>query len=338
MPTTRLFIYNTGATISGTEKVGNVTAGFPISGVGPSSGGLWWRGGPDEDPGYIIAQPTSGPRTAGNGIEILPGATQQVSFLRSLSKTDSSFLDLVNVHFGLNLSTATDAKNWLNASSRWTSWPGIVQSGLVLHLDASSKTSYPGTGTTWFDLSGQVNNGDFVNGPKFISSNGGSIDFDGADDRISLGNKASLRPTSITHCAWVRGTQFTSWHGIISNMSSWGTGFSMQMGTIQNIALMVSGIYLKTSYTPQLNTWYYVCGTHDSTNSLSTLYVNGAVENTLTHPISYNSNAVTEIGCFYTGGVLPFSGQISSILTYNRALTSQEILQNYNATKARFGL
>ena len=216
--------------------------------------------------------------------------------------------------------------------------PNIVVDGLVLNLDAANVKSYVSGSTTWTDLSRGNNNGTLTNGPTYSTANGGSIVFDGVNDRITLGDRVSLRPSSITHCAWVNGSQFTSWHGIISNMPSWGTGFSMQIGITQKIALMVSGNYLTTSYTPLINTWYYICGTHNALNTLNTLYVNGITENTLTRAISYSANAVTDIGCFYTGGSLPFSGQISNILTYNRALTSQEILQNYNATKTRFGL
>jgi hypothetical protein len=216
--------------------------------------------------------------------------------------------------------------------------PNVVEDGLVLALDAANSRSYPRTGTTWSDLSGNGNNGTLVNGPTFSSGNNGSIVFDGVNDRITLGDRASLRPTSITHCAWVNGSEFTSWHGIISNMPSWGTGFSMQIGITQKIALMISGNYLTTSYTPLINTWYYICGTHNASNTLNTLYVNGIIENTTTRAISYTANAVTDIGCFYTGGTLRFVGQISNVLTYNRALTAQEVLQNYNATKSRFGL
>ena len=215
--------------------------------------------------------------------------------------------------------------------------PNIIEDGLVLYLDAANTKSYIGSGTTWNDLSGNGNNGTLINGPTFSSENSGTIVLDGVNGRITLGDRPLLRPSTITHCAWVRGHSFSSWHGIISNMSSWGTGFSMQIGIIQRIALMVSGQYLTTSYTPLVNTWYFICGTHDASNN-NVLYVNGVVENTLSRGISYNTNAVTEIGVFYTGGTLPLDGDIPTVMTYNRALTTSEILQNYNATKSRFGL
>ena len=60
----------------------------------------------------------------------------------------------------------------------------IVRSGLVLHLDAARPASYPGSGTTWTDLSGQGNNGTLTNGPTYSSANGGSIVLDGTNDDV----------------------------------------------------------------------------------------------------------------------------------------------------------
>ncbi len=70
---------------------------------------------------------------------------------------------------------------------------GIVQSGLVLNLDAGVSSSYPGSGTTWFDLSGNSNNG-AINGPTFNAN--GSLVFAGSPNQIYLSNSASLNPTT----------------------------------------------------------------------------------------------------------------------------------------------
>jgi hypothetical protein len=123
-------------------------------------------------------------------------------------------------------------------------------------------------------------------------------------------------------------------------MPQWGTGFSLQIGTIQNIAAMISGVYLTTSWTPSLNVWYHIVATHRSSDNLNVLYVNGVQENTVTREISYVENAVTKVGLFYTYDPpgLPFSGDINVVRSYNRALTASEVLQNYNALKSRFEL
>ena len=82
--------------------------------------------------------------------------------------------------------------------------------------------------------------------------------------------------------------------------------------------------------------WFHIVATHRSSDNLNVLYVNGVQENTSTRSISYNENAVTEIGVFYTGGSLPFDGKMAQVRTYDRALTANEVAQNYNANVNKF--
>ena len=81
--------------------------------------------------------------------------------------------------------------------------PRVVTDGLVFCVDAASKRSYLGTGTTWTDLAGS-NNGTLTNGPTFSSDNGGSIVFDGSDDYVLLGNDINLG-TSASITVWIKG-------------------------------------------------------------------------------------------------------------------------------------
>ena len=212
--------------------------------------------------------------------------------------------------------------------------PKIITDGLVLALDAGSKKSYPGSGTAYNDLSGNGNNGILANGPTFNPN--GYLDFDGSNDYVELGFNPDLLNDDITQEAWVNTDVMANWHGIISNMPSWGTGFSLQIGPTQRIAAMVSGAYLTTSWTPSIGVWYHIVATHRSSDDLNVLYVNGVQENSFTRSITYSENAITRIGFFYTGGSLPFNGKMGAVKSYNRALTAQEVLQNYNATKSRF--
>ena len=216
--------------------------------------------------------------------------------------------------------------------------PSIVTNGLVLCMDAANPRSYPGTGTVWNDASGNTNNGTLINGVGYNSANLGTLVFDGVDDTVSLGYAESLISVDITHIAWVNATVFASWNGIISTMPSWGTGFSLQIGTTQRIAAMISGIYLTTSWAPLTDTWYCIAATHRALDDLCVLYVNGVQENSTTRAITYTANAVTTIGCFYTSPSLLFNGKISDVMTYNRALTAQEIQQNFNALRGRYGI
>ena len=82
--------------------------------------------------------------------------------------------------------------------------PKIVTDNLILALDAANIKSYPGSGTTWTDLSGKGNNGTLVNGPTFNSGNSGSIEFDGTNDSISLGPQinSDITETDITVSFW----------------------------------------------------------------------------------------------------------------------------------------
>jgi hypothetical protein len=215
--------------------------------------------------------------------------------------------------------------------------PKIVEDGLVLYIDPANNKSYPGTGTTANNIIG-TNTGSLNNGVGFSSNNKGYFIFDGSNDTITLGHRPELLTQDITQSAWVYGTSFGNWHGIISNMPSWGTGFSLQIGTVQRIAAMVSGVYLTTSWTPSLNTWYNIVATHRSSDNFTVLYVNGIQENSTTKDISYVENAVTTIGCFYTSPSILLNGIIGNIMTYNKALTSQEVKQNFEATRGRYGI
>jgi len=257
--------------------------------------------------------------------------------------TEAQLVSLTNTIGAQSFTTSSQCLNWFATQTDKMvfniDYPAIVTNGLVLNVDAGFTPSYPTTGTTWYDVSGYGNNGTLVNGPTYNSDDGGSIVFDGVDDYVDIGYKLNLLNNDITQEAWVNANSFINgWHGIISNMPSWGTGFSLQIGTIQNIAAMVSGVYLTTSWTPSLNVWYHIVATHRSSDNLNVLYVNGVQENTVTREISYVENAVTKVGLFYTYNGLPFSGDIDVVRSYNRALTSSEVLQNYNAQKSRFGL
>ena len=213
-----------------------------------------------------------------------------------------------------------------------------VESNLVLELDASNPSSYSGSGSEWTDMSSYGNNGTLTNGVSFSTDNGGILVFDGSDDYVNLGYKSSLLNFDITQEAWVNADSFANWHGIITNMSSWGTGFSLQIGNIQNIAAMISGDYLKTSWLPSTGVWYHIVATHRSSDNLNVLYVNGIQENSVIRSISYETNAVTTIGAFYTPNGLLFDGKIGKVKSYNKALTAPEVVQNFETERGQYGV
>lgn len=155
--------------------------------------------------------------------------------------------------------------------------------------------------------------------------------FNGTNQYINLGTSSVLTPASISWSVWVNANSLGSWNGIVSNMSAWGTGFGLQMGTAQNIAATVSGTYLKTSWVPSTGVWYNIVATHDAATNNNVLYVNGTQQATLaSQPISYEASPTTEIGVFYTTPSLYFNGTIDNVRLYNRALNPAEVQALYN--------
>lgn len=217
------------------------------------------------------------------------------------------------------------------------SGPKIVTNGLLLNLDAAQLRSYPGSGTTWTDLSGNSNNSVLTNGPTFNSSNGGSIVFDGVNDYVVVNNNANiLNKTAYTKAVWFRISSFSTNNNLISGDNAsqhafWLFGSPyLQSGHNGSYSLVVSTTSLS------LNTWYFGAVTF-STTSGWVLYVNGVSESTNASTTTYTGNDLLLIGAYVAASNL-LTGRIACAYVYNRALSSTEILQNYNAVKSRFGL
>ena len=227
--------------------------------------------------------------------------------------------------------------------------PRIVTDGLVLCLDAADNNSYPGSGTTWTDLSGNGNNGTLNNGPTFSSANRGSIVFDGTNDWISVTRNSSLSPTSaITEEAMIFRTSTSDQVFIgLQYGSSTENSYALwyEGGAVRVLIRNSSGMVIVTyTVTLSLNTWYHLIHTYDGTNQK--IYINGELKQTTatTGSIVYDANnTVITLGAdnnlgYNTGQVAYMNGRISMVKIYNRALSASEVLQNYNAIKGRFGL
>ena len=224
--------------------------------------------------------------------------------------------------------------------------PNIVTNGLVLYLDAANPRSYVSGSTAWNDLSTFGNNGTLVNGPTFNSANGGSIVFDGVDDYVLGGSNLGISgdaSLSIAYFArWDSGSFSTNFPSGIGNntVSNTNRGLSTTWAN-GRIALDFWVNRFRATSALSVQTWYYVAFTKSPglIGSTSKLYVNGqevagAVEGTNTTPNILDSPFV--VGRL--DATRWFNGKIANASVYNRTLTSQEILQNYNATKTRFGL
>jgi hypothetical protein len=241
----------------------------------------------------------------------------------------------------------------------------LVQDGLVLHLDAGNKTSYPGSGATWTDISVNSNNGTLTNGPTYDPANKGSIVFDGVDDYVISSSFNDDSNQALSVFCWFKpselnGGQFDNiyfswlvnkrdngndrqWQLIcrsIVNTNDHRINLTMWDTSKTQTSLSVLG-----NTTLDNNTWYY--GGFTTTGSNSTLYLNGSVENTGTLGGSgvrktgsrdlIIAAPAWNLGPFGVGN-LRLTGRISNVTIYNRALSQSEVEQNFTALRGRYGI
>ena len=225
--------------------------------------------------------------------------------------------------------------------------PKMVTDGLVLSLDAANNKSYPKSGTTWTDLSGNSNTGTLTNGPTFSGANGGSIVFDGTNDYVNCGTGLALSG-SWTISGFVRSSVSSAIQVII--IRSGGTpsypqnyGIFIQINNKFRCQTDADSYkYAESTTTMVINTWYYVTGLYNATTKILSIYINGNFEGSSTALVGNPTTTGTQYITVGAGDGLDISnrltGNIAQSSIYNRALTATEVLQNYNATKSRFGL
>jgi hypothetical protein len=225
-----------------------------------------------------------------------------------------------------------------------------VRDGLVLHLDAANIKSYPGSGNTWNDLSGNNNNGT-INGPTHDSVNG-IFTFDGSNDSVNLGN-IDIITTAFSIEIWFKGnpTQNGSYNSFVTKdiPGSFGT-FAMTSDENNNYVRFgyngttgqkeVAANATVGASDLKANTWFHYCGTWDGSNVLS-LYRNSELLKTTTGAngtiITGNSSDLLIGDRTATDGY--FNGEISLVRIYNNKTLSQtEVKQNFEALRGRYGI
>ena len=220
------------------------------------------------------------------------------------------------------------------------------------YWDGSQLRSNPGSGTSWYDVGGRNKTGTLVNGAAFTSASGGGVSFDGNDDRVNLyTNNAETDDiysvSGVTFSAWASANYFLGARAIFfagnTIWQAFGPWLYMGVGGGNvDIAWHIcnAGGSRTTITYRNLITFgqlFYVTGTYNG--STLNLYHNGVFQSTgtLGGNIFRNTGVITLLG-YHQGDSYPWLGNIYSAKIYNRALTAAEILQNYNATKTRFGL
>ena len=215
--------------------------------------------------------------------------------------------------------------------------PNIITNGLVLSLDAANRKSYPGSGTTWRDLSGNNNTGTLASGSSFSSANGGSIVFDGIDDFVDLPINAQFNTPSVTFDCWINLQNRNNRHIVYVNWS----GNSLEVNSNRTVVMynLSSADQLGATTTSTINfgEWVNITGTYNSISQTLETYINGVLRATRTSTPNtiYNVSTHRISGTNFSGAIL---GNVSIVRHYNLALSASEIAQNYNATKTRYGL
>ena len=222
--------------------------------------------------------------------------------------------------------------------------PKIVTDGLKVYLDAGNPKSYVSGSTTWYDLSGNNVNGTLTNGPTFSPEVNGCLVFDGVDDIVTT--PFNTIQTSNTFEIWANRTESVNTYNMMAGM--YLPYFGFRSGNFLHFSHRVDGIQrsLYTNDSTVLGTlvnnrWYcfHFVNSFDGVNTTMSSYSDGVFRGSLVSSGSPTTSTLSNltIGNWRTGIIdYPFKGKISMFKYYNRTLSAQEILQNYNATKSRY--
>ena len=228
--------------------------------------------------------------------------------------------------------------------------PNIVDNGLVLYLDAGNRKSYQSGSTTWFDKSGFANNGTLVNGPTFNTGSLGSIVFDGVDDTLTTNYNPNFSYSS--------GQNFSLENWFYLDLSSYSIALTCMrsppgsngwvwaarsIGGNLIFSWYNGGIWVDLNSLPSQiipsGKWNLGHMTYESSTNTLRFYLNGVFIGNFTAGTNFNNSApITLIRWDGNSSGYTNPQQVAKFSVYNRALTADEILQNYNATKGRFGL
>jgi len=210
----------------------------------------------------------------------------------------------------------------------------------ILNADASTWSA--GTPTSWTDFNGHV--GTLVNGTTYNSTNGGNMTFDGTDDYVMFPDEPALNSQTITmeNWFWLEGT--TAQEAFLFEKGHVNTQYSSFFYYLDAFYFRTQGLsnvdlsFTTSSYITA-NSWYHIVCTYGA--GTKTIYVNGvqvAQVTGVTGTMPSNPTGLF-LGCYYNGGPIDFllNGRIAISRAYDIALTSTQVVENFNAEKTRFG-
>ena len=219
--------------------------------------------------------------------------------------------------------------------------PGIITSGLVLNLDASNIASYPGSGTTWYDLSSQIYIGTLYNGTSYSNTNGGGIVFDGVDDYVDLNSNniiTGVNPFTV-ECLYTIANASVNGAALFT---TYGTGYvynSIWISGQYGIYTSLGNVYYSDAPLG-VGTYYLTCTKDSSGNCILYRNAKPMATGSVTASISAQANFRLGADTNNTGGAgnERLTGTIYNLRVYNKALSPAEIQQNFNALRGRYGI
>ena len=221
----------------------------------------------------------------------------------------------------------------------------LVTDGLVLNLDAGDPRSYPGSGTTWTDLSGNGNNGTFgasTAAPTYNNANGGSLVFDGTNDYIIKSTPSSLNFGSLDFSVfcWIKCTKRGGgFYGTAVALDVDGSGNGILFfveGSSGIFRTWVAGQVLNGSIDVADNQWHQVGIVKFGTTA--TQFVDGIQRSSFACGSSLISSPNLILGNYTTTSIVAYAynGNLSQVTIHSRALSAAEVAQNYDALKVRY--
>jgi hypothetical protein len=216
--------------------------------------------------------------------------------------------------------------------------PSVVNTNLLWCIDAGNPRSYPGSGTTWYDVN-TATNGTLTNGPTYTSGTSGYFTFDGVDDYVNMGSSVNLAQ-NFTLEIWCYIT------GDVSGLFGQGT-YAVSQGLhilwyYPGNRGMIFGMYgndLDTpGYTLTYNTWHQFCFTYNNSTYLKQFYADGALINSGTGS-AWAGSGQFNVGMVYSApGNTTMKGRIGNAKMYNTVLTASQVSQNFNALRGRYSI
>lgn len=249
------------------------------------------------------------------------------------------------------LSSSEVLQNYDAIKDRYFTDPNIVTSGLMLHLDAGNPDSYPGSGTTWYDLTSNNRDATLVNTPTYDNvTAGGLFSFDDASfEHATIPNIGDLSTFTIETWCRVHKSLTGKVTSVVTNQYNLSDRLNFSIGTNRApTSYNMSFGYFKnppgwinvSGSAASLNVWYHLLGTYDGT-SLK-FYINGTLNTQVSSSVTPQSGGEIRIARRWdesaTNSANFFDGDISVVRIYNTALSSTQVTQNYDSQKSRFGL